>query len=86
MSDAVNQLAREIVNVAMTEMRPAVIRLLRELAEEKRPDPLMSTAEVAKYLRIGETKVRELAKLGYLPPAPGLIELKFRKSVVDAYG
>lgn len=85
----IDQALSPVFDLAADEIAKRIAPKLDALIEEKAKqldDPIMSVAEAAKYLGFGQTKIRELAAAGYLYPCPGHTELKFRKSVIDAYG
>jgi excisionase family DNA binding protein len=48
-------------------------------------DPLLTVAEVTDYLRLGETKVREMIADGELPAAKYYRKTLVRKSAVEDY-
>jgi len=48
-------------------------------------DPLLTVAEVTDYLRLGETKVREMITDGELPAAKYHRKTLVRKSAVEDY-
>lgn len=82
MSDALKALVEEFA-------QGVAKRSLEIIAEQKfvrEKDPLLTTREIGEQLKVSETKARELVNGGFLRRAPGLIEIRVRQSVVDAYG
>lgn len=49
-------------------------------------DPLLTCAQAGKRLGMSHSTVRQLVNIGKLKRAPGLIDIRIRQSVVDAYG
>lgn len=48
-------------------------------------DPLLTVAEVTDYLRLGETKVREMIADGELPAAKYHRKIRVRQSALEDY-
>lgn len=72
------------------ELAQAVAKRSLEIIAEQKfnppADPLLTTRQIAERLDVSETKVRELVAGGYLPKCKGMVEIRVRQSVVDAFG
>lgn len=77
-----DQLAAEVV----ARVTPALLEKLDERALAARPDPLLTVPKSAKYLGISNREMYALVNGGHILKAPGLLETKIRRSVLDAYG
>lgn len=55
-------------------------------AKLKAENPLMSVRECAEHLGLSESKTRDLVNAGLIKKAPGLKEIRVRKSELDKYG
>ena len=71
--------------IAKQTVEQMLKRMPQSLVEAE-ADPLLSAARGAKLIGLSETTVRQLMKAGRIECAPGLNELRARKSAFQAYG
>jgi len=85
-AELLDQLTDSLADQVIAKLGPKLIAFLDERRVEKKDDPLLTVAEIAKKLHLGETTVRQLVATGALKKAKDLREIRVRESVVDAYG
>lgn len=85
-ADLIEQLTDSLADQVIAKLGPKPIAYLDEQRLKPEENPLLTVREAGQRLGLGETKVRELVELGALHRAPGLLEIRIRQSVVDAYG
>ena len=77
--------AEEMAELVVQKAGPKLLAWLDRQRTVKN-DPLMTVAEVATELKLSKNKVYELVSSERLKRAPGLEDIRIRKSVVDAFG
>ena len=82
----IEQLIDSLVEQILAKLGPRLLAWLEEHRTAKQPDPLLTAKEAGERLGLSDNKVRELIACGHLIKAPGLIEVRIRQSVVDAFG
>lgn len=83
--EALQAFSDELAKDAAHKIAPYLIQLIEKFREDE-PDPLLTAKETAKELDLSESTARTLMQGGYIARAPGLTELRARRSVVRAYG
>lgn len=85
MSDALSALADEVARLAVPRIAEAVVAEVgRQLRYQD--DPLMTVLEASAHSGLSQTKIRELVRAKVLKKAPGMDEIRIRRSILDAYG
>lgn len=82
-------LERLLANLIEGTASAVAARAMEIIAEHhfvQQDDPLLTAKEAGQRIGFSDTKIRQLVELGHLKKAPGLIEIRIRQSVVDAYG
>jgi len=86
MSDAIKALVAEIIQELRVHSKDVLVQVITDIHAADKPDPILSTKQAAKHMGLSTTKVRQLEALGHLKRCPGNKDLRFRRSILDAYG
>jgi hypothetical protein len=82
---ALDLLADEFIEKVLPKLGPALLDLAKKtLATE--PDPLLTAAQGGKVIGLSTTTTRGLMQAGIIRCAPGLTELRAKRSAFLAYG